>query len=144
MPMSRERFEALADAYGGDVARWPDAERDAAAALMAGDASFARQVLAQASRLDAALDEWRPLAVTEALREAVAATAPKGRRRGVLATWGVRLGLGAGLAAACAMGVLVGALGWSDGTATATADAVTAAMTPYEGPGDDGAATGDV
>jgi hypothetical protein len=42
------------------------------------------------------------------------------------------------------MGVLVGALGWSDGTTSATADAVTAAMTPYEGPGDDGAATGDV
>jgi hypothetical protein len=144
MPMSRERFEALADAYGGDVARWPATEREAAAALMVEDAAFARGVLAEASRLDAALDEWRPLAVTPALRQAALAATPKARRRGVLATWGVRVGLGAGLAAACAMGVLVGALSFGDGAASATADAVTAAMTPYEGPGDDGAATGDV
>jgi len=144
MSMSRERFEALADAYGGDPGRWPDAERDAAAALMAGDPALAREVLAAASRLDAALDEWRPLAVTQALREAVAAAAPKPRARRLVATWALRLGLGAGLVGACAMGVAVGALSWTDGTSATGSDAVTAAMTPYEGPGDDAGATGDV
>ena len=30
--MNSERFEALAEAFGGEVSRWPAAERDAAAA----------------------------------------------------------------------------------------------------------------
>ena len=53
--MTHERFEILAHAYGGDIARWPAAERDAAALLMAAEPEFARIVLADAGELDAAL-----------------------------------------------------------------------------------------
>ena len=65
--MTHERFEILAHAYGGDIARWPAAERDAAALLMAAEPEFARIVLADAGELDAALDLWAPLAVTAKL-----------------------------------------------------------------------------
>ena len=75
--MTHERFEILAHAYGGDIARWPAAERDAAALLMAAEPEFARIVLADAGELDAALDLWAPLAVTATLREAVVASAPR-------------------------------------------------------------------
>ena len=37
MTMTYERFEHLADAYGGDLRRWPEAEREAARDLMAAD-----------------------------------------------------------------------------------------------------------
>ncbi|MGO4411082.1 hypothetical protein AB4Y66_13640, partial [Brevundimonas sp. M-11_2] len=54
MTMTYERFEYLADAYGGDLRRWPEAEREAARALTAVDARAAA-LLAQADRLDALL-----------------------------------------------------------------------------------------
>ena len=57
--LSRSRFESLAEAFGGDVARWPAPEREAAARLMAADPDFARAVLTPASRLDAVLDDRR-------------------------------------------------------------------------------------
>ena len=43
--MTHERFEILAQAYGGDIARWPAPERDAArpaARLAAAEATLAR------------------------------------------------------------------------------------------------------
>lgn len=106
--MTRERFEELADAHGGDVARWPQGEWEAAATLMAADPDFTSQVLAAAARLDAALDAWAPASVSHALREAVIATAPQPRRPA--RAWFWRAGLGAGLAAACAAGLAVGVL----------------------------------
>ena len=95
--MTHERFEILAHAYGGDIARWPAAERDAAALLMAAEPEFARIVLAAAGELDAALDLWAPLAATATLREAVVASAPAPRRRWGLNAWFLRAGVGAGL-----------------------------------------------
>ena len=130
--MTHERFEILAHAYGGDIARWPAAERDAAALLMAAEPEFARIVLGDAGELDAALDLWAPLAVTATLREAVVASAPAPRRRWGLNAWFLRAGVGAGLAAACAAGLVVGVM-LSDFTqATASDDTVSAALSNYD------------
>ena len=107
--MNRERFEELVQAYGGEVSRWPEPERDAAALLMTAEPEFARTVLTQADELDAMLDVWRPAPASAALIESILATAPQARRGFSWSGWLMPAGLGAGLAAACAAGVLFGA-----------------------------------
>jgi len=104
--MTRERFEGLAEAYGGDVTRWPAAERDSAALLMASDSAHAQAVLARAGALDAALNAFAAPLVAPALRDRVLATAPGPR----VARWPwlSPAALAAGLAAACAAGLVVG------------------------------------
>lgn len=52
--MTLRRFQALADSYGADLQRWPEAERDAARALLR-LSPRAQSVLAAAQRLDAAI-----------------------------------------------------------------------------------------
>ena len=106
--MTHERFQALAEAYGGEVSRWPAEAREAAALLMAADPAFTRAVLTKASALDAALDAWRPAAAPASLADKIAATAPAARSRARWLGWLSPAALGAGLAAACAAGVLVG------------------------------------
>ena len=109
--MTHERFEALAEAFGGDVARWPADAREAAALLMAAEPEFTQAVLAQAERLDTALDAWRPAPASPALVERIVAGAPKARAPrwiGWLSPAAQGAFLGAGLAAACAAGVMVG------------------------------------
>lgn len=103
-PMTRARFEAMAQAYGGEAARWPAGERDSAALLMAAEPDFARDVLARAAALDAALDAFRPPPVPPTLRDQVLAAAPKAPRW----AWLSPAAVAAGLAAACAAGVIVG------------------------------------
>lgn len=105
--MTPERFEALAEAYGGDVARWPHREREAAAALMAGDGVWATGVLTRAVELDDVLATERPAPASADLVERIVAGAPRPRARWV--GWLLPAGMGAGLAAACAAGVMVGA-----------------------------------
>lgn len=105
--MTAERFEALADAYGGDVARWPGGEREAAAALMAADPAWARAALAEAAELDAALDAFVAPRAAGELAERIAMGAPRARPRWRL--WITPAGMGAGLAAACAAGLMLGA-----------------------------------
>lgn len=111
--MTHDRFEALAEAYGGDVSRWPAPAREAAALLMAAEPGFTQAALARAETLDAALDAWRPTPASAGLTERIlaAAPAPKMRRPGWLAWLSPAAQgafLGAGLAAACAAGVIVG------------------------------------
>lgn len=135
--MTPERFEDLAEAHGGAVARWPAAEREAAMALLAARPEFAHRVLARAEALDAALDGWRPPAVSHALMDAVVAQAPRPRARRT-AAWIWRGALGAGLAGACVAGLVLGvALSPSVATNEA-AEPVSAAMTAYEGLTDTG------
>lgn len=55
-PMNAGRFEELTAAYGGDIARWPQAER-AAAREFAKDPATAG-ILARAADLDALLDTY--------------------------------------------------------------------------------------
>lgn len=132
LEMTRERFADLAEAYGGEIARWPPGEREAAAALMAADPDFTGPALAAASRLDETLDQWAAPPVRAALRDAVLAMAPRPRRAAW--SWAVRFGLGAGLAGACASGLAVGAL-FLGAMTESNGAAVTAAMTGFEGVG---------
>lgn len=128
MTMTYERFETLADAYGGDLRRWPEAEREAARALRDADPRAA-VLLAEADGLDALLDAApRPVA-SHVLREAVIASAAgaglgaglRSRRRGP----GPLAWLsGAGWAAAACAGVVFGINLTSHLTADVQADAV--------------------
>lgn len=129
--MTHERFEALAEAYGGDVARWPAADREDAALLMAQSPDFTSTVLARAGALDGILDDWRPTEVSHALREAVIAAAPTARRGAGLRGWFWRAGVGAGLAAACAAGLVVG-VKLSDSVQPQTEEMISAALTTNE------------
>lgn len=103
--MNAERFQMLADAYGGDIRRWPQGEQ-APAWRWLEDNERARSMLVNAGALDALLNASAPLMASCPLRERVIASAPL--RRPV---WGRPAAWmsGAGLAAACAAGVLLGA-----------------------------------
>ena len=107
--MTLERFEALAEAYGGDVARWPLAEREAAAQLMAAEPDWVRDILARADALDAALAAFSPPRAASGLMDRIVASAPQPRSRTRWTGWLVPAGMGAGLAAACAAGMVMGA-----------------------------------
>ncbi|MEO8114875.1 MAG: hypothetical protein ABI655_10860 [Phenylobacterium sp.] len=104
--LSRDRFEALAAAYGGDIARWPAETRDDAAAFLAADLVRAQGILAGESRLDALLDDYRTAPASHELVQRIVAGAPRARPR--WAAWLVPAGLGAALAGACAAGLIVG------------------------------------
>ncbi|MFP4519706.1 MAG: hypothetical protein ACLFQ5_09635 [Oceanicaulis sp.] len=73
--MTLEQFKALCEAYGGDIARWPDAERDAAHHV-AQTSPEGRAALAEALELDAALSQSRSPAPSAALLRAVSESAP--------------------------------------------------------------------
>jgi len=122
--MIRERFEYLADAYGGDLRRWPEAEREAARALAATDLQAAA-LLREADGLDALLDAAPRVVASHALRErviAAAAGAGLGRRRRGL---GVMAWLsGAGWAAAACAGAVFGVVLTGQMTADIRADTV--------------------
>jgi hypothetical protein len=127
--MTPKRFEQLAEAYGGDVARWPDAEREAAALFMTRDPAGAEAVLSDARNLDAQLDLWTALRVSPTLTEAVLTPAPTPRARPGWLGWLAPAGLGAGLAAACAAGLLMGSqLGAAPIATDPQTDAITTAL----------------
>ena len=119
--MKAERLQALADAYGADLRRWPADQRAFAESLLAADPSL-RAVLDEAATLDALLDAAPTTAPSAALIERVLAAAPKPRMRGRWrqAVWY----LGAGWAAAACAGVVAGVGLTSHLTADARADAV--------------------
>lgn len=122
--MDLERFEHLADAYGADLRRWPEAEREAARVLMAADPR-AGLVLGEADVLDALLDAAPRPTPSHVLRERViadAAGAHLGRRR---SPWGPFAWMsGAGWAAAACAGVAFGMVLTSQMTAEIRADTV--------------------
>lgn len=103
--MTTQRFCALAEAYGGDVNRWPAAEQPAARALLAEEASLTA-VLSEAGAVDELLAASPDPLFSGVLREKLLAGAPKPIRRVASAA---RWLSGAGLAAACAAGILIGA-----------------------------------
>ena len=126
-PLPLPRFQELADAYGGVIARWPAPDRDAARVTAMHPAAAA--ILAQASLLDETLDAWQLAAPPARLRDAVLARAPDripGRtpdrtivRRARL--WWSGVGIAATLAGATAGIAAVAMLGPID----APSDAVT-------------------
>jgi hypothetical protein len=107
--MDRERFAYLLDAYGGDFKRWPAEARASGAAFAAQDAEAAA-LLAEARRLDAALDQGREsVAPAPDLTARILAQAPRQQRSAfdrralialaACAVFGVVLGYGGGLLA---------------------------------------------
>lgn len=131
-PLSAARFQALAEAYGGDIARWPIDVREAAALTLAETPALAAGLLADESALDAALDAWRPSPTSHRLQQAILQAAPAPRRAPVFGDWLRGAGLGAGLAAACAAGVVVGAQLTTLSQPPAEVNVLAAALKGYE------------
>jgi len=130
--MNLERFERLAEAYGGDIARWPVETREAAALFMAGEPDHAAAILAANAELDFALDAWRPPRASGGLEEAILAAAPAARRRPGFVDWLWRAGAGAGLAAACAAGLVLGVAVSDAVQMKASDEVVSAALVGYD------------
>ena len=108
--MSLERFEDLAEIYGGEIARWPEGEREAARALLATDGARFASVLAAAAQLDRLLDLAPAQSPDAALlgRLIAAAPQPVASARRWIAGVGAALGLSAAAFAGVAVGVVVG------------------------------------
>jgi hypothetical protein len=73
--MTPHRFTELAEAYGGDLQRWPSAERASAQVLLASGEHGLREVLRQASWLDGQLDRHPLPAVSSQLVRQIVADA---------------------------------------------------------------------
>lgn len=106
--MTEDRFIRLADAYGADISRWPQAERADALALAEAKPGFAERWLAAERRLDAALTLPPVAEPRPALRARIIEAAPRQRAIGRALRWLAGAGLGVGLAASCAAGVAAG------------------------------------
>jgi hypothetical protein len=124
--ISWARFESLATTYGGDIGRWPVAEREPAKALTLADPIRAREILAAEAELDALLDGAPAAMVSDALRERVLASAP--RLRGRTNGWtrwltSTPILTGAAAAAACA-GLMFGVLMTRDAVSAAHQEAL--------------------
>lgn len=87
--ISEERFKSLVEAYGGDPARWPAGEREAAERLLRSSA-MAQAAAAEAVRLDQALSAARDVPVAGALDARVMADFDRAARR-----WSLRKFAGA-------------------------------------------------
>ncbi|MBO9545666.1 hypothetical protein [Caulobacter sp.] len=104
--MDFERFEDLAEIYGGEIARWPEGQREAARALLAANPERLSPVLASAAQLDRLLDLAPAQSVDAALLGRLIAAAPQAT--GAARRWIAGLGAALGLSAAAFAGVLVG------------------------------------
>jgi hypothetical protein len=114
--MTIDRLQTILDAYGAGPARWPEAEREAALALISQSAQ-ARAAVTAASALDASIDIYgnpaehaiNPLKLVAEITAHSQQQAPQPKARPV-----TRITIGwpnlAGLAAAAVVGFLVG---WS-------------------------------
>jgi hypothetical protein len=113
------RFAALAEAYGGDIARWPEEERTAAF-LLAADPTM-QALLADAGRLDAELEAWRVAPPSADLRTRVVRSWPRPLSRRAKLWWS-GIGIATALAGAAAGTVAAAAVAPADhGTEPATA-----------------------
>ncbi len=101
-PLTLARFQELADAYGGVVARWPEQYREAAIAIASQPG--AREILSGASFLDEALDVWVVAAPASSLRDRVIRSAPVTTGKIVTRArlWWSGVGIAAALAGATA------------------------------------------
>ncbi|MFI4935101.1 MAG: hypothetical protein ACHP7N_10810 [Caulobacterales bacterium] len=106
--MTEDRFQALASAYGADIARWPEPHRAAAQSYAQGHPERAERMLERERRLDLALAAHRAGESSAVLRDRIHAEAPLARAAGRAWRWLMGAGVGLGLAAACAAGVAVG------------------------------------
>ena len=111
--MTQERFEALADAFGGDMARWPDAEREAAKVYAEAHPEPADAILKAAAALDAVLRSGAEDTPSAALFDRIIADG-EALRRPAAPAW-------AAMAAAVMLTVGLGA-GWLAAPDTAALD----------------------
>lgn len=130
--MTPDRFAELADAFGGEVARWPLAEQEAAASFVADHPQAAETLLRAAADLDWTLGQWRAPAAAPGLYAAVLEAAPRARPARVWTTWLWRTGLGAGLVAAGAAGLMAGVVVSSSVAPASDLDVIAAAAPTYE------------
>lgn len=106
--ITKARVLALVDAYGGDPARWPAQEREAAVALLSGDRELARAADA-ARRLDLMLDSLPVPQPSPALRVALKEIPERGNPLlEMIAGWFGLWRPAAGLAAAAVLGIVIG------------------------------------
>ena len=130
--MNSDRFEALLEAKGVDLASWPEAERLAAERLLA-DSPKARAALAQARTLDDLLGATlTPTPASNDLREAILTLPVAHPRQGTARpTFGFRAiwqtGLGLALVAGLA-GFALGITGLVEGPSSASAEADIASL----------------
>ncbi|MEO8668515.1 MAG: hypothetical protein ABI399_08370 [Bauldia sp.] len=107
--MTLDEFSEALDRYGADLQHWPERQRTAARALLAGDASAVAR-LAEAAKLDALLSAAAaPVPVDAALLGAIAART--GARRNELVVRPTRRLLAAASAAMIVLFVLGFGLG---------------------------------
>ena len=105
--MNATRFASLAEAYGGDLRRWPAAVQDEARDFLDRHPD-ARPLLAAASDLDTMLASWTVPAAGAALHaRIVAAATSRGAHVRRLRLWFSSLGAAAVLAGGVAAGVAV-------------------------------------
>jgi len=74
--MTPERFHSLLDAFGADLRRWPEAEREGARALIANGPAALRSAIADAALLDRDLDKYQVAAPEISLLERIVGGAP--------------------------------------------------------------------
>lgn len=130
--MDLDRFADLAEAYGGDISRWPSIEREAATLLMARSPEATATLLAEQSDLDWALDSWRAPRPGLALEAAILASAPVQRPAPIWRGWLWRTGLGAGLMAAGLAGVMTGVVVSRAIAPMEELEVITAAVSAYD------------
>ena len=106
--LSLERFEALAAAFGGNIGRWPRAERDAAIGLTASRPAETGRLLQAAQILDVLLGAAPAEAPSSALLGAILRNASLKDEPARLWRWVMGFGVGAALAGTAAAGVAAG------------------------------------
>lgn len=109
--MNADRMRELAEAWGGDLRRWPAADREAAQTFALLQPEVAERALFEARQLDAVLDAVPSVQVSIALRDRVIASAGAAGLKARAAWPGLRRLLwigGAGWAAAACAGVVFG------------------------------------
>ncbi|WPZ33173.1 hypothetical protein T8K17_18255 [Thalassobaculum sp. OXR-137] len=107
--VTKARVLALVEAYGGDPARWPERDREAAVALLSGDRELARAA-DDARSLDMMLDTLPVPQPSPALRVALKDIPERGHPLlELVAGWFGLWRPAAGLAAAAVLGVVLGA-----------------------------------
>lgn len=119
-PLTLDRFRALADAYGGAVARWPECYRVAASRL--GATPEGTVILEQASALDSHLDAWRIPAPSAAFSARVGAGGAVATRKlaARLRWWWSGIGIAATLAGAVAGSAAVAMVAPLEGASSGT------------------------
>lgn len=106
--MERTRVIEIVEACGGYPAAWPEDERAAAEAVVAGDAGLAR-IIDDAKTLDRVLRDWARELVPTTMEEAdkAAARALDGERYRTPRRWLPRAAMGGALAASLALGAVL-------------------------------------